>query len=91
MNKLPNKIKISEDVLIQDLVNESVILNMPTEHYYGLNVVGQYLWQMFSKYDDVEYVYNLALEEFDVKPEVLKSDMSSFIKELSDAGLISIS
>lgn len=91
MNKLPNKIKISEDVLIQDLVNESVILNMPTEHYYGLNVVGQYLWQMFSKYDDVEYVYNLALEEFDVKPEVLKSDMSSFIKELSDAGLVSIS
>lgn len=91
MDKLPNKVKIVEDVLAQDLEREAVLLNLSTEHYYGLDEVGQYLWKMFSKHEDVQFVYETMLKEYDVTPGRLEKDMILFIKKLSEAQLIVVS
>lgn len=91
MNNLPKNIKIEEDILVQDLDNSTVILNLNTEQYYGLNEVGQRIWQLFSEHQDTHIVWCILLEEYDVDPELLQADIMHLIAELSEAKLISVS
>lgn len=91
MNSLPTTIEIKEDILVQELDNSTVILNLNTEHYYGLDEVGQRIWQLFSEQHDSQTVLSKLIDEYDVDPAILEADMISLINEMSEANLISVS
>lgn len=90
MNELLKKITIEENILIQELNDSIILLNLNTEHYYGLDHVGQRFWRLLTEHHDVQKVYDIMVEEYDVAPELLKADISRLIKELAEAKLISV-
>lgn len=90
MTIIPQKVTIADEVLVQDLDNTTIVLNLVTEHYYGLDEVGRRLWQLLSELKDVQQVYDIMIEEYDVEPNLLQKDMIRLLNALSEAKLISV-
>ncbi len=40
-----DRVEVPKHVLVRFLDNESVFLNLETEHYYGLDEIGTRMWQ----------------------------------------------
>ena len=83
------KITISEEALSQEVNGETVILDLKSESYFGLDEVGTRVWQLLQEHEDVQKVFEAMLEEFDVDANTLASDMKNLINDLIEKGLIS--
>ena len=73
---------LSEDVLFQQLDNESVILDIKTERYFGLNQVGTRVWQLLPKYSDLEVLLSILLAEYDIEENILRQDITELLDAL---------
>ena len=87
----PRKAKISPDVLFRELVGEAVLLDLKTQRYYGLDEVGTRIWQLLQEQGRTDAVLAALCAEYDVDEARLRRDLSVFIGELADAGLIVLS
>ena len=83
------KITISEEALSQEVNGETVILDLKSESYFGLDEVGTRVWQLLQEHEDMQKVFDAMLEEFDVDANTLASDMKNLINDLIEKGLIS--
>lgn len=91
MVTLTSKITIPVDVLFRDLQGESVILNLQTGTYYGLDEVGTRMWHLLAHFGQVDLAYHSLLEEYQVAEEVLQKDILQFVDRLSEYELIRVS
>jgi hypothetical protein len=85
------KIVQSEDVLHQELSGETVLLNLKTEHYFGLDPVGTRIWQVVGETSSAEQVVHTLLEEYEVEEAQLRADVERLVSELANAGLVQLS
>ena len=85
-----DRIKLPDDVLVSGLQAESVLLNLDSERYYGLNDVGTRMLTLLTSSDSIEAAYNTLLDEYEVEAEVLRGDLISTIEELAKNGLVEI-
>ena len=84
-----HKITISEQALSQEVNGETVILDLKSESYFGLDEVGTRIWQLLREHGDVQKTFDTMLEEFDVDTDTLASDMKNLFDDLIEKGLIS--
>lgn len=82
------KIHMSEDALFQEIGGEAVILDLASSTYFGLDAVGTRLWQLLQETQDMEAVYKILMQEFEVERSRLEPDIEMFLQQLLDAGLI---
>lgn len=81
---------VPQDVLMREVAGESVILNLNTETYFGLDEVGTHMWRVLTESETVQHAYESLLNEYDVAPEVLRDDLVKLIEELTSHGLLEI-
>ena len=74
-----------------DLAEEAVILNFQDGIYYGLNAVGAAIWELIQVPRKVEEIRDWLLEEYAVDLPQCERDMQTFLHDLYDRKLISIS
>lgn len=84
------KITISEEALSQEVNGETVILDLKSESYFGLDEVGTRIWQLLQQNGDVQKTFDVMMQEFDVDAERLETDMHELLKMLDKYGLITI-
>lgn len=87
---MPDAIQISKNVMMRDLEGESVLLDLDSQHYYGLGEVGTRMWQLLEKHGEPRAVVDDLLEEFDVERPRLERDLETFLAELEAAGLVTV-
>ena len=85
-----DRVRVPEDVLISNLQDESVILNLNSERYFGLDNVGTRMLSALSASNSIEAAYELLLGEYNVDPQVLRQDLISLIENLLEQGLLTI-
>ena len=90
MISLQQKVKISSEVLVQEVDEETVLLDMKSESYFGLDEVGTRIWQLLQETGDLQTIFNTMLEEYDVDEKQLKNDLLDHVAQLGEAGLISL-
>lgn len=83
-------LKISKDVLSQQVSGETVLLDLNSENYFGLDQIGTRIWQLLQEHGDVQKIYDTLLEEYDVDAELLKKDLGKMITKLNETGLIAL-
>jgi coenzyme PQQ synthesis protein D (PqqD) len=83
-----DRVTVPDDVLISKLQEESVILNLDSERYYGLDDVGTRFLSALTTSDSIETAYQRLRNEYDVDPQVLRSDLLALIENLIDQGLL---
>jgi hypothetical protein len=86
---LPKTVKISDNVLFQQINDECVLLNMESEQYFGLDDVGSRIWEILSENGDTAMALQLLLTEYDTDEQTLKYDLSVLLTELAQEKLIS--
>jgi hypothetical protein len=85
-----DRIKVPDDVLISGLQGESVILNLESERYFGLDDVGTRFLTLLSNSDSIQFAYEALLEEYDVEPEVLRNDLNNLVTKMLEQGLVEL-
>ena len=88
MISFSDRVIVPSDVLIRFLDQESVLLNLNTERYFGLDSVGTRIWQLITSSPSIEDAYRKLLEEFEVNPQVLRSNLADLLDHLLENGLI---
>jgi hypothetical protein len=86
--KLPARIKISDDVLFQELEGESVLLDLTSEQYFGLNEVGTRIWQLLVENRETTEILSRLVDEFEADDKILRRDLAILINELETSGLV---
>lgn len=77
-------------VLVRFLEQESVLLNLETEQYFGLDETGTRMWQLVTASPNIDAAYRELLAEFDADPELLRSDLTELLARLVDQGLLQV-
>ena len=76
--------------MVRILDNEAVFLNLETERYIGLDQTGTRMWQLLTVSPEISTAYTQLLDEYDVAPELLRSDLTEFLSRLVEIGLLQI-
>lgn len=84
------KVVVPEGVLVRELEGESVLLNLNSESYFGLDEVGTDMWRALTTSESVEVAYRKLLAQYDVDGEQLRQDLDGLIGKLVEQGLIEI-
>jgi coenzyme PQQ synthesis protein D (PqqD) len=84
------KLIVTQDTLINVLEGESVLLNLKSENYFGLDPVGTRMWTLLTTSDSIQSAYEALLDEYDVGADKLRLDMQDLIEELIANGLMEV-
>ena len=87
---LKDKVTIPDGVLVRELAGESVLLNLNSESYFGLDEVGTRMWAALGTSPSIEVALDTLLAEYAVEPEVLRADLHNFIQKLVELGLLHV-
>lgn len=87
---LESTLRITDDVIFNDLQGEVVILNLKTGLYFGLDPVGARAWQLIQEHGRLGPVRNAMLQEYEVSPEHLWEDLQDLVTRLADDGLVEV-
>ena len=85
-----DKIKISDQVLSQEVSGETVLLDLGSEFYFGLDKTGTRIWELLQSGLSIEELIGKMLDEFEVDRETLEADVNALLGRLLDAGLVSV-
>jgi hypothetical protein len=83
-----DRFKRKDDVLLQELGGEAVLLDLGGEQYYGLDEVGLRIFQLLGESKSIAETCQMLLEEYEVDPVQLRSDLDSLLTNLLKAGLL---
>jgi GeoRSP system PqqD family protein len=86
MNAL-NRVAPNDAVAVAELGDETVILNIESGVYFGLDAVGTRIWQLLDCGTSEEGIIAVLLEEYEVEQAVLRRDVQSFLDTLAQKGL----
>ncbi|MBM4074535.1 MAG: PqqD family protein [Planctomycetes bacterium] len=87
---ITGRIVTPENVLIRELDGESVLLNLNSESYFGLDEIGTRMWGALTTTGSVSEALDLLLEEYSVDRSTLETDVFEFIEKLRSQGLIEV-
>lgn len=77
-------------VLVRFLDQESVLLNLKTEQYFGLDETGTRMWQLVTTSPNIDAAYQELLAEYDVQPETLRENLAELLGRLVENGLLQV-
>ncbi len=86
--KLFDRAHIPQQVMARQVGDETVILNLESGTYYGMDQVGTRIWQLMTEGKTFSEICDMAQVEYDVERQVLKQDVLKLSRELLDQGLI---
>jgi hypothetical protein len=77
-------------VLVRILDQESVLLNLETERYFGLDETGTRMWQLVTTSPNIDAAYQELLAEYEVQPEQLRENLTELLGRLVEHGLLQV-
>jgi hypothetical protein len=87
---LNQNITLSPEVISQEVSGETVLLDLESENYFGLDEVGTRIWQLIKETNDLAAIYQTLLAEYDVSEERLQQDLDTLLGEISQLGLVTL-
>jgi len=82
------KVHVTPDVLFQEVGGETVLLDLESEQYFGLDAVGTRIWALIGEGASVGEMIDALLQEYEVERATLEADVAGLLAKLSAAGLI---
>ena len=88
--KLSDKVSIPPQVMARTIGDETVILDLASGTYFGLDPVGARIWELLGDGKTLAEICEQMLEEYEVSREELERDTLRLAQELADQGLIGL-
>lgn len=87
---LTDHVTIPSQVMARQVGDETVILDLASGTYYGLDAVGARIWHFAAEGHALAHVCERMLAEYDAAPADIERDVLSLMQALLDQKLISI-
>lgn len=87
---LTERLTVPAQVMARQVGDETVILDLATGMYFGLDPVGARLWQLLGEDKTVADICETLFAEYEVSLEDLQRDVTSLLDELRARGLVSV-
>jgi Coenzyme PQQ synthesis protein D (PqqD) len=84
------RVSVPPDVMVQEVAGESVLLNLKSESYFGLDDMGTSMWRSLTSSPSIQATYDQMLSEYDVDACQLRRDLTDLIENLVAHGLVAI-
>lgn len=88
MELFGNRAVIPAHVLVRHLDGESVLLNLESECYFGLDGTGTRMLDLVTNMPSIDAAYERLLGEFEVEPALLRENMIELLNRLVENGLL---
>jgi hypothetical protein len=85
-----DRVAVPPNLLVRLLDNESVLLNLETERYFGVDETGTRMWQLVTAATSIDAAFQQLCDEYDVEPELLRANLAELLSRLIDNGLLQI-
>ena len=85
---LHRPVSISDAVVARELDGETVLLNLDTGIYFGLNDVGTRVWQLLAGGRSPAAAVDVLLAEYETTRETLERDIQQLVERLAASGLV---
>ena len=87
---LDDRLAPSDQIVIRELAGESVILDLKSGCYYGLNHVGTRAWAVIAGGGSLKDVHEALANEFEAPAPVIEAELLRFAAELQQQGLCNL-
>jgi hypothetical protein len=87
---LSSRLRLPEHVVHRSFVAETVILNLQTGKYHGLNPMGGHMLDVLSDAANVRAAAERVATEYDQDVEVVEEDFVEFCRDLLERGLVEV-
>jgi PqqD family protein of HPr-rel-A system len=89
--ELPSgRVRIPQNVVHRSFEEETVLLNLDSGQYHGLNATAGRMLAALEEDGDAAAAAQRVAEEFDVDVEVVRADLARLCGELAERGLVVI-
>lgn len=85
------RVTVPADILTRELEGETVLLNLDSGSYFGLDDVGTRMWMKLATSESIQAAYDILLAEYDVDAVMLRRDLHNLIEKLVEHGLLEVS
>ena len=85
---LDNRVAIPESVIAREVDGETVLLNLDTGIYFGLDAVGTAIWRAIQEDGRLLHAAEALEREYDVDPAAAREDLLRLIGEMLAKGLL---
>ena len=86
--KLTDGVTIPPQVMARTVGDETVILDLASGTYFGLDPIGARIWGLMGEGRVLAEICSTMLEEYEVEREQLEADVLRLTTELAERGLI---
>ncbi|MGH2842057.1 MAG: PqqD family protein [Solirubrobacteraceae bacterium] len=83
-------LRLPDHVVHRSFAEETVVLNLRTARYHGLNRSGGYMLEVLTTSPDVGTAAGEIAKHYGQGIEVVSSDLTEFCRNLLDRGLVEI-
>ena len=81
---------VPPDVLIQETLGESVLLNIHNLHYFWLDGIGTRMWTVLTTAPSLQSACDTLKAEYDVDAQLLEKDVRELLEKLVKYGLVDV-
>jgi hypothetical protein len=81
----------NSDVIAKRLDQASVLVHIPTNRIFELNVTGSRVWEMIGENLNADQIVQRLADEFDVEEAQAAHEVDELLTQLRDEGLLSSS
>lgn len=82
------QLEINPEIILQELEDQTILLNPNTGQVFGLDRVSTRVWELLSDVSSFGLVKQQMLEDFEVDEEQLTQDLHTYIGQLLELGLV---
>ena len=90
MVELTMRAVVPPHVLIRHLEGESVLLNLDSERYFGLDATGTRMWELVTSQPCIAMALEELQEEYEAEPETLRAHLTELLSKLVENGLLQV-
>jgi len=87
---LTDAFNLSDDVVAREVGGETMLLDLASGTYFGLDPIGGHLWQVLEQGDTLAAACDQIAGKYDVAREVLEADMLALVSQLVEKRLLVI-
>lgn len=87
---MTDKVNIPAQVMARQVGDETVILDLASGTYFGLDPIGARIWQLMGDGKSLSEILDIMLDEYDVTREAMEHDLIKLAEELLTQKLIAL-
>lgn len=81
---------VPRHVVFRVLVSETVLLNIETGLYHGMDSIGSRFFEVMLESADLHAAVETLLEEFEATEEQIRADLIGYCTDLIERGLVEL-